>query len=108
MEFMHIREEHAVDHVIEVMKGSRTRKARVKLGELRGNPGAFNELFSYLTKGTPLEGAQVRIESVPAVIECMLCDFRGPPDLEAADLACPKCQGKDIVVRQGSEMEIRV
>ncbi len=108
MEFRHIREEHAVDHVIEVLKESSARKAKVRLGELRGSPGAFGELFAYLTKGSRLEGANVEVESIPAIIECMYCDFRGAPDLDAADLACPKCQGKDIIVRQGSEMEVRV
>jgi len=108
MEFRHIREEHAVDHVISVLKESGASGAKVKLGELRGSPEPFGELFAYLTKGSRLEGARVTVESIPAVIECMLCDFRGSPDLGAADLACPKCQGKDIVVRQGSEMEVRI
>ncbi len=56
------------------------------------------QAFEVLTKGTPLEGAQLDLVILPVSLTCPQCGFQGPLPLGAADphdalpvAECPQC-----------------
>lgn len=107
MEFKNIREEQVVDAVIELLKSGNYRKAKIKLGELRGNPKEFMKLFEYLTKNTGLEGAKLHIKGIPARVECLKCDWKGDPDIQPNHVRCPRCFS-DVRILSGHEFQVTV
>ena len=107
MEFRKIREENAVDAVIEKLKAGNYRKAKVKLGEIIGNPVEFMKLFEYLTKGTGLEGTKLKIKAVPSKVDCFYCDWKGRAELHESGARCPRCS-RDVMILQGNELEIHL
>lgn len=67
-------------------------------------PEALEFGFSAITKGTPLEGARLKIENVPVQAECTDCAARfGVKELV---FQCPECQSGNIELKQGQELEI--
>jgi len=60
--------------------------------------------FEILIRETPLEGARLKIERVPVKGHCRGCgtDF----EVEEFIFVCPKCSSGDIVVTQGTELDI--
>ena len=63
----------------------------VKVGHLRQVVPSALELASVRTKGTPLEGAELRIEEVPAVGSCRACAAESAVD--GFPLRCSACGG---------------
>jgi Zn finger protein HypA/HybF involved in hydrogenase expression len=107
MEFKNIREENPVDAAVELLKSGNFRKAGIKLGELRGNPEEFMRLFNYLTKGTQLEGAKLKIKAIPAKVECLSCDWKGDPEIKPNDVRCPRCLS-EVKILCGNEFQVIV
>jgi Zn finger protein HypA/HybF involved in hydrogenase expression len=109
MEFKsgNLREENAVDSAIELIKSGNYKKAKIKLGELRGKPEDFKRLFEYLTKGSSLENVKLKIKGVPAKIECMSCDWKGDPDIQHNNVRCPRCLS-DVKILSGHEFQVTV
>ena len=107
MELKNLREENPVDAAIEQLKAGNFRKAKIKLGQLRGSPQEFMRLFDYLTKDTKLEGAKLKIKAIPAKIECLSCDWKGDPDIKPNDVRCPRCLS-EVKILRGDELQITV
>jgi Zn finger protein HypA/HybF involved in hydrogenase expression len=107
MKFENLREEKAVDAVIELLKEGNYKKATVKLGELRGNPADFMRLFKFLTKDTGLEDAKLHIKQVPAKVKCTSCDWRGDPEIQPNNVRCPRCLSKAVILK-GNELQVTV
>jgi hydrogenase nickel incorporation protein HypA/HybF len=83
--------------------GRRVSKLVVQIGHLRQvlpDPLAFG--FEMLAVGTPLEGAQMVIESVPAAAMCRKCGATtGQPTLP---MTCGACGAFELIVVQGEEL----
>lgn len=79
----------------------------LRLGRLAGVVGdALQFGYDIAAKGTLLEGSQLLIEDVPAVIHCERC----ARDVELLDMqlfCCPHCGTPSRQLRQGKEIEIR-
>ena len=64
--------------------------------------------FDYLSKGTLAEGAKLKIERMPIMLQCNSCSTSY--EAEAAklgDLVCPKCGQKDSTLLSGREYYIK-
>lgn len=64
--------------------------------------------FDYLSKGTLAEGAKLKIERMPIMVQCSACSTSY--EAEAAslgDLVCPACGGKNITLVSGREYYIK-
>ena len=49
-------------------------------------------LFSYLARGTALQDAEVRIERVPAIVQCVACHDAWHIDVrDETTWTCPRC-----------------
>lgn len=106
MELKYIREEYPVESIIEAMKEGNHKKAKVKLGQLRGNPDEFIKLFNYLTSRGKLDGAKLKIKSVRAKIDCLKCDWKGDPKILPNSVICPRCLSENIKILKGHEFHM--
>lgn len=107
MEFENLREEKAVDTVIELLKSGDYKKAKVKLGELRGKPDDFKRLYGYLTKDSRLGDVKLKIKPVRAKVRCNACDWKGDPDIRQNGVRCPRCLSP-VEILKGNELQISV
>ena len=64
--------------------------------------------FDYLSKGTVAEGAKLKIQRMPIMMQCSACSTSY--EAEAAkigDLACPQCGQKESSLLSGREYYIK-
>jgi hydrogenase nickel incorporation protein HypA/HybF len=90
--------------VVERHAAGRTvRAVDVRVGHMRQVvPTALEFAFELVTQGTVLEGAELRIEEVPAVALCRRCGAE--TRLEGFPLACGRCRGMDVELVAGEEL----
>jgi hydrogenase nickel incorporation protein HypA/HybF len=83
--------------------GRKVRAVELKVGHLRQVvPSALRFSFGLVAEGTELEGADLRIEVVPAGGRCRTCGSDGP--LPQFPLQCQACGGFDVEVLRGEEL----
>jgi len=90
-----------VDSILKEL-GSRQSQGKVKAVDLRigalelHGEESFQQMFAITAKGTPLEGASLKLTVLPSTIKCA-CGHEGPASDEVdhhADMPiaeCPKC-----------------
>lgn len=92
----------------------RVEAVHLRKGELRLlSDEALKQAYEILSLGTPLEGSQLVLEEVKALVTCKSCGYRGPvgycDDLSfhflAPILECPRCGGLVELVH-GRELEL--
>ncbi len=77
----------------------------LRVGAMSGaDADALAFAFEAVAAGTPVAGAELRIEAVPVICHCPACgrDFSPP----GAVFACPACATVSRDVRQGTELEL--
>ena len=75
----------------------------VKCGHLRQVvPDALAFAFALVTEGTQAEGAELKLEPVPAAGRCRRCGADG--ELPAFPLTCGTCGSWDVEVLRGEEL----
>lgn len=63
--------------------------------------------FQHLAAGTLAEGAVLKIERVPADMECRSCEHRFRPDWMGRErIVCPCCAARDCVLVSGREYTV--
>ncbi len=85
---------------------SRVCAVHLKLGPLAGVV-KDSLLFSYemAASGTPLEGSQLVIEEIPAIVRCGVCQRTEElPSIQ--QLACPACGAPTPELVQGTELQV--
>jgi hydrogenase nickel incorporation protein HypA/HybF len=94
----------AVVDVVEChAAGRRVLAVEVRVGHLRQVvPDSLEFAFELVVSGTPLEGAELRIEEVPAVGVCRACGTRSSFDW--FPLVCQGCGSLDIELVEGEEL----
>ncbi len=86
-------------------QGSRITRLRLRVGAMSGAvPEALTFAFELVAQGTPVEGATLEIEKVPAVCWCGTCQA----EFECVDFMneCPRCQSLSGEFRRGRELEL--
>ena len=95
--------ESIVDVAERHAAGRRVYAVDVKVGHLRQVvPSALEFAFELTAKGTCLDGAELRIEEVPAAGRCRACATTSV--LERFPLTCAACGGLDVEVTAGEEL----
>ena len=87
--------------------GTTARVARVRLaiGKLSGVvPDAVSFCFDVCAAGTPLEGACLEVEEVPARVRCRTCRAE---ELLDDNIPLCRCGSADLDVLAGQELKIR-
>jgi hydrogenase nickel incorporation protein HypA/HybF len=84
-------------------RGRTVAVVELKVGHLRQVvPSALEFAFELVAQGTPVEGAELRMEEVAAAGACRDCGAQTPlPDFP---LVCRSCGGFDVEVTRGEEL----
>jgi hydrogenase nickel incorporation protein HypA/HybF len=83
--------------------GRRVYAVDLKVGHLRQVvPSALEFAFELVAQGTPLEGAELRIEEVAAAGVCRACGVESA--LGGFPFRCTACGGLDLEVVRGEEL----
>lgn len=83
--------------------GRVVRRVDVRIGHLRQVvPDSLQLSWEMLTTGTHLEGCDLVIEHVPAVVRCRSCESE--TTLDWPILACASCEGHDVELLTGEEL----
>jgi hydrogenase nickel incorporation protein HypA/HybF len=83
--------------------GRRVSRVDVKVGHLRQVvPSALEFAFELVAPGTPVEGARLAIEQVPAEGICRSCGARSV--MSEFPLRCSRCGDLDLDVIRGEEL----
>ena len=83
--------------------GRRVTKVWLKVGHLRQVvPSALAFGFELVAEGTPVEGAELEMENVPATGLCSNC--RAESRLETFPLQCGACGNFDLELLTGEEL----
>ena len=84
-------------------EGRRVRAVTVRAGALRQVvPSALEFAFELVAQGTPVEGATLELDEVPAVVACRACGAESEAD--GFPLRCAGCGSVDVDVRSGEEL----
>jgi hydrogenase nickel incorporation protein HypA/HybF len=84
-------------------KGRRVTKVKLEIGHLRQVvPSALAFGFELVAEGTPVEGAELEMEEVPAIGMCRECGVES--QLRNFPLQCGACGGFDLKVLRGEEL----
>ncbi len=85
--------------------GRRVTKVEMKVGYLRQVvPSALAFGFGLLAEGTPVEGAELEMEQVPAEGRCRRCGVVS--GLGSFPLQCGGCGGFDLEILKGEELMV--
>ena len=89
----------------EHARGRRVTSVELKVGHLRQVvPDALTFAFELVAQGTPAEGAELQIVSVPARVACSACGAE--TEIEQFPLACASCGGLAVDVVAGEEFHV--
>lgn len=85
--------------------GRAVRRVRVRIGHFRQVvPESLAFCWEIQTRGGPLDGCQLDVDHVPAVIRCRDCS--AATTLEHPILLCGACDGADVELVAGEEFLI--
>jgi hydrogenase nickel incorporation protein HypA/HybF len=84
-------------------EGRPVSQVKVRIGHLRQVvPDALQFGWEVVSSTTQLKDAELVIEQVPAIVECLDCGARTTLDLPI--LACGRCEGFDVKLLSGEEL----
>jgi hydrogenase nickel incorporation protein HypA/HybF len=94
-----------VDAVVEHADGRPVRAVHLRIGHLRGVvPDSLHFAWEVLTDGTDLDGSDLLIDHVPAVLTCRACGTTST--LDQPLLLCPACISDQVDVVSGEEFQL--
>jgi hydrogenase nickel incorporation protein HypA/HybF len=97
--------EAIADTVHRYADGARVSRIEVRIGHLRGVvPDSLLFSWEILTQGTDLEGSELAIDHVPAVVRCRACTAETRLDMPI--MLCGQCESADVTVVSGEEFLI--
>ena len=84
--------------------GSRVESVLVALGEYSGvDPDSLRLVFPFASEGTPVEGAELKINTIAVSVLCLDC---GETASEIAIPLCHQCGSRNLEFASGRELEI--
>ena len=85
--------------------GRQVTKVYLKVGHLRQVvPSALTFGFEIVAQGTPIEGAELALEQIPASGKCRSCGAGS--QLPGFPLQCRECGGFDLEIIEGEELYV--
>ena len=91
-------------HVAEPER-ERVTSIRMKVGAMAGVvKESLTFSFTALTTGSPLEKAQLKIESIPYRIQCRICGAMS--ENEWGSISCAECASIETTVVSGTELQV--
>ena len=97
--------EAIADTVRAAAAGRRVERVDVRIGYLRQIvPDSLQFSWALLTADTDLDGCELVVEHVPAVVECRSCGAR--TTLRMPVLLCERCSSADVELVSGEEFQL--
>lgn len=94
-----------VDIACRHADGQRITKVQLKVGHLRQVvPSALTFSFGLVAEGTPVEGAELQLDLVPAVGRCRECSRE--TELHDFPFQCEHCGHIDLQIIAGDELVV--
>ena len=94
-----------VNTAVKHAAGRKVTSIDLRVGALRQViPDSLQFYFEFVARDSLCEGAELRLEHVPAVLRCEPCDHTWPVEIPA--FFCPRCGGSQVHVESGEEFEI--
>ena len=88
------------------MASGKIERVNLQVGKLTAVvPSSLRFCFEIAAKETPLAGAELVIEELPVVAQCQQCDHKWT--IEEAAFTCPECQGGELSLLSGRELDIK-
>jgi hydrogenase nickel incorporation protein HypA/HybF len=92
-----IASDHARDRRVE--------RVELRVGHLRQVvPAALEFSFALAAHGTPVEGAELALETVAARVACARCEAES--EVDSFPLACARCGSLEVEVVAGEELVV--
>ena len=86
--------------------GGKLKEISISVGEMTGIlPVYLQKYFPAASKGTPAEGAVLKIREVPITVKCMDCGTVYEPE-KASGRACPECGSIRAHILTGRELTL--
>ncbi len=104
------------ERILDVVKAHAERNNVQKVVSINLRVGELSDLedewiqnyFDYLSKDTVAEGAKLKIERVPVVMECEDCSNSFQVNIkEMKEIQCPECDSKKCTLTSGKEYYIK-
>jgi len=96
------------DIVLETVQKKQIRKVytiKLDVGKLMAVvPESLIFGFETVSEGTPLEGAKLEIDEIPVKVRCKKCGTES--EINEFIFMCPKCNGVDLEMLSGQDMQI--
>jgi len=93
-----------VSEHLERYPGGRVLSISLQVGEYSGvNPAYLRSAFPITAEGTPLQGAELLIETVRPSFRCRDC---GESGITPGTASCPRCRSAGLEMERGTELEI--
>jgi len=90
---------------IEQKSITTVQSAGVRIGAISGvNPSALEFSFEAIIVNTPLSGAKLKVEEIPAGGICRAC--KTAFEVTEFIFVCPHCFSGDLEINQGQELDI--
>jgi hydrogenase nickel incorporation protein HypA/HybF len=94
-----------VEIAVEQSAGRRVTEVHAKVGVLMGvEPGSMELGFELAARGTPVEGARLDVQPVPAVVRCRVCPVES--ELAGHPLRCPSCGDAEVELVSGDQLVV--
>ena len=98
--------------IIDIVNSEKTEKGfnrvleiSLRVGEFSGIvPECIREFFPIAAKDSAAENAELVIETIPALFQCLDCGYEGAADRENA--CCPKCKSLALKMTAGREFYV--
>lgn len=83
--------------------GVRVLRVKLVVGAMTNAvPDALQMAFTAMSRGTPVEGAELLIEDVPLTARCLECEWQG--GIEQYKFLCPVCSSMQVEILTGREL----
>ncbi len=104
---------NAVIETAESNNATEVTKVCIEIGRLAMlNPEQLKFMLSVLVENTIVEDAEIKIEEIPAEIDCSECGFKGEAILDDKDhyapvIQCPKCENRRVSILNGKDCVVK-
>ena len=105
-----------IESILKVSLSHAAKNAVQKISAIHIQVGELSDLedewmqryFDHLSKDSVAEGAVLKIERIPVVMECQDCNDQFQVDIKSVkEIVCPQCQGKNNKLISGREYFVK-
>lgn len=83
----------------------KVKRLRLEIGSMSGVvPESIEFCFSELSRGSPLEGAELILKKISLRVRCHSCCLESEPEIY--DIQCQSCGSRDVAIIAGKDFKI--